>query len=226
MILCTRLITVYVLNWKQQLWTNKSGEVGSAILMFPFWCTSVKLGLDSIPCVLRSRGGRWSWTLKLAQKRPWTGRWSWAAKVGLFFASGCSLTAVQRTLSLWLPSTAVETVTAQCTSRCAMARGHRLNTSIVLAAVHYLSGLFRAVSAVELSLSRPLTPLSPSLISSLASVDVKQYGHPLGLCLGVDGCRCVHWLWKTKLSSADDKIKCGGLHFQENWKETWILTPS
>ena len=39
----------------------------------------------------------------------------------------------------------------------AMARGHRLNTSIVLAAVHGLSGLFRAVSAVE-----PITLSSPS----------------------------------------------------------------
>ena len=55
-----------------------------------------------------------------------------------------------------------------------MARGHRLNTSIVLAAVHGLSGLFRAVSAVEPSLFRPLPPLSPSLTSNLASVDVKQ----------------------------------------------------
>ena len=41
-----------------------------------------------------------------------------------------------------------------------MARGHRPNTSIVLAAVHGLSGLFWAVSAVEPSLSRPL-PLVP-----------------------------------------------------------------
>ena len=55
-----------------------------------------------------------------------------------------------------------------------MARGHRLNTSIVLAAVHDLSGLFRAVSAVEPSLFRPLPILSPSLISHLTSVDVKQ----------------------------------------------------
>ena len=71
------------------------------------------------------------------------------------FASSCSSTAVQRTLSLRLcPSTAVETGIAQCTSRWAMARGHRLNTSIVLAAVHGLSGLFRAVSAVESSLFR------------------------------------------------------------------------
>ena len=63
------------------------------------------------------------------------------------------------------------TAIAQCSSRWAMARGHRLNTSIVLAAVH---GLFRAVSAVEPSLFRPLPLLSPSLISHLASVDVKQ----------------------------------------------------
>ena len=48
-----------------------------------------------------------------------------------------------------LSSTAVERAIAQCTSRWAMARGHRLNTSIVLAAVDGLSGLFRAVSAVE-----------------------------------------------------------------------------
>ena len=56
-----------------------------------------------------------------------------------------------------LTSTAVETAIAQCTSRWAMARGHRLNTSIVLAAVHGLSGLFRAVSAVE-----PFTLSPPS----------------------------------------------------------------
>ena len=43
-----------------------------------------------------------------------------------------------------------------------MARGHRLNTSIVLAAVHGLSGLFRAVSAVEPSLFRPLPPPPPT----------------------------------------------------------------
>ena len=74
-----------------------------------------------------------------------------------------------------LSSTAVETAFAQCTSRWAIARGHRLNTSIVLAAVHGLSGLFRTVSAVEPSLSRPLPTLSPSLIGHLASVDVKQH---------------------------------------------------
>ena len=56
-----------------------------------------------------------------------------------------------------LSSTAVERAIAQCTSRWAMARGHRLNTSIVLVAVHGLSGLFRAVSAVE-----PFTLSPPS----------------------------------------------------------------
>ena len=76
-----------------------------------------------------------------------------------------------------LPSMAVETAIAQCTSCCAMVRGHHLNTSIVLAAVHGLSGLFRVVSAVEPSLSRPLSSLSPSLISNLTSMEVKQHGH-------------------------------------------------
>ena len=57
----------------------------------------------------------------------------------------------------YLSSTAVERAIAQCTSRWAMVRGHRLNTSIVLAAVHGLSSLFRAVSAVE-----PFTLSSPS----------------------------------------------------------------
>ena len=56
-----------------------------------------------------------------------------------------------------LSSAAVEKAITQCTSRWAMARGHRLNTSIVLAAVHGLSGLFRAVSAVE-----PFTLSPPS----------------------------------------------------------------
>ena len=33
--------------------------------------------------IKRSRGGRWSWTSKLAHKRSSVGRWSWAAKVKL-----------------------------------------------------------------------------------------------------------------------------------------------
>ena len=89
--------------------------------------------------------------------------------------SSCSSTVVQWTLSLSLcPNTAVETAIAQCTSRWAMLRGHHLNTSIVLAVVHSLSGLFRVVSKVEPSLFIPFPP-SPSLISLLASMDVKQH---------------------------------------------------
>ena len=78
-----------------------------------------------------------------------------------------------------LPSTAVETAISQCTSRCAMARVHRLNTSIVLAAVHGLSGLFSGGirgPAFTLSSSSPYPPLPPALIINLASVDVKQHG--------------------------------------------------
>ena len=69
-----------------------------------------------------------------------------------FFRSSCFLNSGATDVVLvTLPvlETAVETAIAQCTSRCAMTRGHRLNTSIVLAAVNGLSGLFRAVSAVE-----------------------------------------------------------------------------
>ena len=102
-----------------------------------------------------------------------------------FFCFGFFLTSSATDIVLvTLPSTPVERAIVQCTSRCAMARGHCRNTSIVLAAVHGLSGLFRAVSAVKPSLSRPLSPspppLSPSLISNLASVDVKQYGQGHG----------------------------------------------
>ena len=58
-----------------------------------------------------------------------------------------------------LPSTAVEAAIAQCTSHCTVARGHRLNTSIVLAAVHSLSGLLGAISAVTLLPSSPPVPV-------------------------------------------------------------------
>ena len=124
------------------------------------------------------RGGRWSWTLKFAQKRSWVGRWSWAEQIGPLLLRVVQVVHQQQYNRHCLcdcPSTAVKTAIAQCTSRWAMARGHRLNTSIVLAAVHSLSGLFRAVSVVEPSLCRPLPTLFPSVIGHLASVDVKQH---------------------------------------------------
>ena len=71
-----------------------------------------------------------------------------------------------------LPSTAVETAIAQCTSGCAIARGHRRNTSIVLVAVHGLSGLFRRYPRSSLHSFVP----PPPLISYLTSVDVTQHG--------------------------------------------------
>ena len=106
----------------------------------------------------RSRGWRWSWTLKLAQKRSWAGRWSWAAKVGLLSLrvvpqQQCRATDI---VLVTVQARQLKQQIAPRTSRFAMARGHRLHTSIVLAAVHGLSGLFRAVSAVEPSLFCPL----------------------------------------------------------------------
>ena len=76
-----------------------------------------------------------------------------------FFASSCSSTAVQRTLSLWLPSTAVETATAQC-----------------IRSLRSFSGGIRG-QAFTLSPSPHTPPPTPSLslIINLASVDVKQY---------------------------------------------------
>ena len=93
-----------------------------------------------------------------AQKRSWAGRWSWAAKVGLLSLRVVPQQQCNGHCLYDCPSTAVETAIAQCTSRWAMARGHRLNISIVLAAVHGLSGLFRAVSSVEPSLFAPPPP--------------------------------------------------------------------
>ena len=51
--------------------------------------------------------------------------------------------------------TAVERAIAQCTSRWAMARGHRLNTSIVLAAVHGLRSFSDVFLGQAFTLSSP-----------------------------------------------------------------------
>ena len=94
------------------------------------------------------------------------------------FASGCSSTAVQRTLSL--PSTAVETAIAQCTP----GRGDTALTLPLFWRRSTVSPVFsRAVSAVEPSLSCPLPTLSPSLIRQLASVDVKQHENCFNLSI-------------------------------------------
>ena len=123
------------------------------------------------------RGGRWSWTLTFAQKRSWVGRWSWAEQVGRLLLRVVQVVRQQRCNGHCLSDSVQH---SSWNSNCAVLKslgnggGHRLNTSIVLAAVHGLSGLFRAVSAVE-PFSRPLPTPSPSLIGQLASVDVKQH---------------------------------------------------
>ena len=72
-------------------------------------------------------------------------------------------------------STAVETAIVQCTSRWAIARGHRLDTSIVLVVPRSLQSFSGGICGSAFTLSSP-SPLSLSLIRKLASVDVKQYG--------------------------------------------------
>ena len=123
------------------------------------------------------------------------------------FVSGCSSTAVHDIVLVTLPSMAVETAIALCTGCWAMAREHHLNTSIVLAAVHGLSGPFLVISAVEPSLSCPLPPPplpSPSQISNLTSVDVKQYGQVMpiiSLSLVLFACMCsacLNQAWNRK----------------------------
>ena len=82
-----------------------------------------------------ARGGRWNWTLK-------QGGGAGLRKLD-FFRFGLFLnSSATDSVLVTLPSTAVETAIARCTSRCAMARGHRLNTSILLAAVPTVSLVF------------------------------------------------------------------------------------
>ena len=112
----------------------------------------------------RSRGGRWSWTLKRAQKRSRAGRWSWAQKVGLLLLHLFLNSSATDIALVNLLRTAVGIATAWYTI---VTRGHcllfwrRSTTS----SVFRIGARGRAFT---------LSPLSPSLISHLASVDVKQ----------------------------------------------------
>ena len=89
----------------------------------------------------RSRGGRWSWTLKLAEKRSRTGRWSWALNVRLLLLQLLLNSSAPDIVLVTLLRTAVETAIAWYTGRCAIARGHRRNIFVVLVAVHGLLDL-------------------------------------------------------------------------------------
>ena len=93
------------------------------------------------------------------------------------FASSCSSTAVQRTLSLWLRP--AHQLKQQL--RSALVAGQwQGDTTLTLPLFWRRSTVspvfFGRYPHSSLSLSRPLSPLSPSLISHLASVDVKQNG--------------------------------------------------
>ena len=121
----------------------------------------------------RSRGGRWSWTFKLAQERSQVGRWIWAAKVGL--------------LSLRVVPQQQSNGHCPCDSAQARQLKQQLRSALV-------AGQWRGDTALTLPLfwRRPtVSPVffgryprsslhsfvpPPSLISHFASVDVKQNG--------------------------------------------------
>ena len=97
-----------------------------------------------------------------------------------------------------LPSTAVETAIARCTSRWAMARGQitALTLPLFWRRSTVSSVFFRAVTAVEPSFFLPPPPLrslprSPTLISHLASVDVKQNGRSRRILFFYPGRTCL-----------------------------------
>ena len=80
------------LKWRNQFWQSLEEGAGKRC---SDWCANTVLAITIKPTaahcqgsrrdqkIKRSRGGRWSWTFKLAQKRSCVGRWRWAANVGL-----------------------------------------------------------------------------------------------------------------------------------------------
>ena len=124
----------------------------------------------------KSRGGRWSWTLKFAQ----LGRWSWAAKFGFPSLRVVPQQHATDIVLVTLPSTAVETATAQCTSRCGMARDTAVTLPLfwrrsTVSPVFFGRCPRSSLHSFVLFLPPPHPP-APSPISNLASVDVTQHG--------------------------------------------------
>ena len=144
--------------------------------------------------IKRRDGGRWSWTLKLAQKRSWAGRWSWAAKVGLLSlrvvpqqqCNGhcpCDWLCLARQLKQQLRSALVAAQWRGDTALTLPLFRRRSTVSPVFFGRYPRSSLHSFV--LRSQPPRPPTPgRSPSLISHLASVDVKQnvlgHGHDHG----------------------------------------------
>ena len=117
---------------------------------------------------VRSRGGRWCWTLKLAQKRPKVGRWSWAWKLDFFCISRFS-TAELWTLSLWLCST--QQLRQQLHSTLVAAQ-RWADTALTFLLFWQWSMAFLVFQVG--TCFQAFTLSSPSLINNLISVDVKQ----------------------------------------------------
>ena len=122
----------------------------------------------------KSRGGRWSWTLKLAQKRSCAGRWSWAEQAGLL-----SLRVVpQQQRNGHCLCDSAQTQQLKQKLRSALVAGQwRGDTALTLPLFWRRSTVspvfFGRYSRSSLH-SFVLFPPSPFLISHLASVDVKQ----------------------------------------------------
>ena len=121
------------------------------------------------------RGERWSWTLKIAQKRSWVGRWSWAEQDGPQFCFELS-----KLFGVNSSATDIVFVTlskhSSWNSNCVV---HNEGDPLPLPFWRRstVSPVFFAAGFPRSSLHSVVpfrATLSPSLISHLASVDVKQ----------------------------------------------------
>ena len=128
--------------------------------------------------IKRSRGGRWSWTFQVSPEEIMSREVELGCESWTSFASSCSSTAVQRTLSLWLcPARQLKQQL-----RSALVVGQwRGDTALTLRLFWRRStvspvffGRYPRSSLHSFVPFPPPPPLSPSLISHLTSVDVKQ----------------------------------------------------